>query len=353
MLIPLVVLRARVGRCHDSTMSTAQFDTAVQAMGTVSAIASSGDPVNERGRAVLAELKKLIPFEAAEICSINPLTGESVQIAAEGYSDQVLGQLHSSDFHDLMDLLGIKETGRPVRMKDLPGDPLDNWAVADVLYPAGYAEGLTMCLRTPDGRVTGVINLSTVSTSHPSDIARDAVANLCGTLGNLADPLQSGKWIAMLLGAGSMAVGLDGAGSAISLPGLTGHKLLTEGTDLLEVAKGAAVHNSWGSFLWADDEDWFQVRVVPCRGEQPIMTVVSMDAIEIGPLSRRELEVLTLAAEGLSNQEIGNALVISNRTVASHVEHILDKLSAPNRAAAAAYALREGFIMGRVTRYDR
>lgn len=82
------------------------------------------------------------------------------------------------------------------------------------------------------------------------------------------------------------------------------------------------------------------------------MTVVSMDAIEIGPLSRRELEVLTLAAEGLSNQEIGNALVISNRTVASHVEHILDKLSAPNRAAAAAYALREGFIMGRVTRYD-
>ena len=120
-------------------MSTAQFDTAVQAMGTVSAIASSGDPVNERGRAVLAELKKLIPFEAAEICSINPLTGESVQIAAEGYSDQVLGQLHSSDFHDLMDLLGIKETGRPVRMKDLPGDPLDNWAVADVLYPAGYA----------------------------------------------------------------------------------------------------------------------------------------------------------------------------------------------------------------------
>ena len=55
----------------------------------------------------------------------------------------------------------------------------------------------------------------------------------------------------------------------------------------------------------------------------------------------------------LSNQEIGNALIISNRTVATHVEHILDKLSAPNRAAAAAYALREGFIMGHVTRYDQ
>jgi DNA-binding CsgD family transcriptional regulator len=201
--------------------------------------------------------------------------------------------------------------------------------------------------------VTGVINLSTLSTDHPSDIARDAVAHLCATLGNLADPLQSGKWIAMLLGAGSMAIGLDSNGSAISIPGLTGHKLLTEGTDLLKVAKGAAVHNSWGSFVWPDDDEWFRVRVVPCRGEQPIMTVVSMDSIDIGPLTRRELEVLTLAAEGLSNQEIGDALVISSRTVATHVEHILAKLSAPNRAAAAAYALREGLIMGHVARHDQ
>jgi DNA-binding CsgD family transcriptional regulator len=333
-------------------MSAVEVDSTIGAMGTIAAIASDSGPVTERGRAVLEELKRIIPFEAAEICSINPITGDSMLIASEGYSQQVLNELHSVEFHELMEDLGIKSTGRPVRMRDLPGDPLDNWAVADVLYPAGFREGLTMCLRTPDGRVTGVINLSTLSTEHPSDIARDAVAHLCATLGNLADPLQSGKWIAMLLGAGSMAIGLDGNGTAISIPGLTGHKLLTDGTDLLKVAKGAAVHNSWGSFVWPDDDDWFRVRVVPCRGVQPIMTVVSMDAIDIGPLSRRELEVLTLAAEGLSNQEIGDALVISNRTVATHVEHILAKLSAPNRAAAAAYALREGLIMGHVARHD-
>ena len=326
---------------------------AIGTMGTVAAIASSGGSVNERGREVLEELRKIIPFEAGEICSINPLTGESVQVAVDGYSDRILDDLHSDQFHSIMSSLRLQETGRPIRMRDLPGDPLDNWAVADVLYPAGYAEGMTMCLRTPDGRFTGVMNLSTLSTEHPSDIARDAVAHLCATLGNLADPLQSGKWIAMLLGAGSMAIGLNDAGAAVSIPGLTGHKLLADGTDLLEVAKTAAVYNSWGSFVWPDDDDWFRVRVVPCRGEQPIMTVVSMDSIDIGPLTRRELEVLTLAAEGLSNQEIGYALVISNRTVASHIEHILDKLSAPNRAAAAAYALREGLILGQVIRHDR
>ena len=42
------------------------------------------------------------------------------------------------------------------------------------------------------------------------------------------------------------------------------------------------------------------------------------------------------------------AHVIRSRTVATHVEHILDKLEAPNRAAAASYALREGYILGRV-----
>jgi DNA-binding NarL/FixJ family response regulator len=78
-----------------------------------------------------------------------------------------------------------------------------------------------------------------------------------------------------------------------------------------------------------------------------------LDTIDLGPLTRRELEVLTLAAEGLSNNEIGEALVVTTRTVATHVEHILDKIQAPNRAAAASYALREGLILGKVDRHDR
>ena len=325
---------------------------AIDAMGSVAAITSDGGDVSERGRAVLAELRKIIPFEAGEICSISPISGGSIQVVAEGYSDDVLADLHSTQFHNIMASLDLQATGRPVRMRDLPGDPMENWAVADVLYPAGYAEGMTMCLRTTDGRFTGVINLSTTSTEHPSDIARDAVSHLCATLGNFVDPLQSGKWISMLLGARSMAIGLDMAGDAVSIPGLMGHKLLVDGTDLLNVAKKSAVHNSWGSFVWPDEDDWFRVRVVPCKGEQHITAVVSMDSIDIGPLSRRELEVLTLAAEGLSNHQIGNALVISNRTVATHIEHILDKLDAPNRAAAAAYALRSGLILGQVARHD-
>jgi LuxR family maltose regulon positive regulatory protein len=58
----------------------------------------------------------------------------------------------------------------------------------------------------------------------------------------------------------------------------------------------------------------------------------------IEPLSERELEVLRLAAEGLSNQEIADRLVISVGTVKTHVHNILGKLEVRRRTQAAARA---------------
>lgn len=60
------------------------------------------------------------------------------------------------------------------------------------------------------------------------------------------------------------------------------------------------------------------------------------------PLTDREVEVLALVAKGLSNQEIADTLIISERTVRTHVSNILDKLQLANRTQAALYALREG-----------
>ena len=60
------------------------------------------------------------------------------------------------------------------------------------------------------------------------------------------------------------------------------------------------------------------------------------------PLTEREVQVLMLVAQGMSNQEIADTLVISERTVRTHVSNILSKLHLANRTQAALYALKEG-----------
>lgn len=60
------------------------------------------------------------------------------------------------------------------------------------------------------------------------------------------------------------------------------------------------------------------------------------------PLTEREVEVLRLVAQGLSNDDIAQKLVVSERTVRTHVSHILDKLHLANRTQMALYAVREG-----------
>ena len=60
------------------------------------------------------------------------------------------------------------------------------------------------------------------------------------------------------------------------------------------------------------------------------------------PLTVRELEVLQLVAQGLTNQEIAEQLVLGERTVGNHISKILGKLHVANRTQAALYALREG-----------
>jgi DNA-binding NarL/FixJ family response regulator len=53
---------------------------------------------------------------------------------------------------------------------------------------------------------------------------------------------------------------------------------------------------------------------------------------------------MALVAQGLSNQQIAAALVLSEHTVHRHVANILAKLGQASRAAATAYALRNGLV---------
>jgi DNA-binding NarL/FixJ family response regulator len=61
-------------------------------------------------------------------------------------------------------------------------------------------------------------------------------------------------------------------------------------------------------------------------------------------LSERELEVLRLVASGKSNRDIAAALVISEHTVARHLQNIYAKLGLSSRAAATAFAFEHELV---------
>jgi ATP/maltotriose-dependent transcriptional regulator MalT len=63
-----------------------------------------------------------------------------------------------------------------------------------------------------------------------------------------------------------------------------------------------------------------------------------------GQLTARELEVLRLVAQGMTNRQIAEALVLSERTVINHVSHIFAKIGVEHRSSATAFALRRGLL---------
>jgi DNA-binding NarL/FixJ family response regulator len=73
------------------------------------------------------------------------------------------------------------------------------------------------------------------------------------------------------------------------------------------------------------------------KGETPPVTSITA-------LTPREREVLKLVAQGMSNIEIADSLVVSRATVKTHVANILEKLSARDRVQAAAIAYKSGLL---------
>lgn len=63
---------------------------------------------------------------------------------------------------------------------------------------------------------------------------------------------------------------------------------------------------------------------------------------DLGGLTRREIDVVRLVAEGLTNQQIARRLVLSEATVKTHLNHVLSKLDVDGRPGLVAWAWRQG-----------
>jgi NarL family two-component system response regulator LiaR len=70
----------------------------------------------------------------------------------------------------------------------------------------------------------------------------------------------------------------------------------------------------------------------------------SAEGVESDQLSEREMEVLKLAAEGMTNMEIANQLALSVRTIQGHLSNIFSKMQVGSRTEAVIQALRKGWF---------
>src|SRR5256885_14337723 len=99
--------------------------------------------------------------------------------------------------------------------------------------------------------------------------------------------------------------------------------LLAEATESATRSLGAA---KFGAEFEAGKRLTRQAAMRLALGESDDHEIATTHGSETGPLARREVEVAQLVADGLSNKQVAARLLISERTVATHVGHILDKL---------------------------
>lgn len=163
--------------------------------------------------------------------------------------------------------------------------------------------------------------------------------------------------VAGLVDGARAGVLLNVDGDVELLPGLDAHALLAVDSPVLVLARAelaaAHVHRT---FLWPlggshapDGHVRVTVLASPAAAPARVTGLVLLSPPgDLRGLTPRELEVLGLMVDGCSNWQISRSLVVAERTVTAHVEHILDKLDAPTRTAAAVRADRTGlYVPGR------
>jgi DNA-binding CsgD family transcriptional regulator len=322
----------------------------------LSEIADSSEPLSRRAEAMLGALRRVVPFDAAWLALAEPHGRRYMTLATVGVADSTAIYLAGpKHVHDI-ELAGTVRAARPLTPGDLPypAEELETWA--QCLIPAGIHNGFAMGLFASDSRPVGFLALMSGSREAPTEQVRRSLGRLTTVLGRGIDPMRTFSAAASLVKGASAGAVLHENGWIELLPGFRPLELLAAGSPAVAAARAAIEGGQlYASFLWplgGRHAPGGHVRITvlgPSEDVPAFLTgmVLASPAGNLHGLTPRELEVLGLLIDGLSNAAIARALVVASRTVAAHVEHILDKLSAPSRTLAAVRARREGLYVPR------
>lgn len=317
-------------------------------------IADSGAPLSERAPELLDRLRHLLPFDAAWLAVADPDGPGWSCVASTGLDDRVLEHLAGPVFAHDVELTHTGPADVPLSPSDLPypATELPTWA--ECFLPAGFHEALGVSLAHGARRRVGHLALLSVPGRPPSPEVRQRLRRLAPVLARGADPLRTVAASARLVRGATAAAVLHRRGGVRPLPGLDGDELLAADSPVVAVARSRIEEGQvCASFLWPRGgphalEGHVRVTVLTCPDGAAVGvvgTVVLSPPGQLHGLTPRELVVLGLVVDGCTNQEIARSLVLSPRTVATHLEHVLVKLDATTRTLAAVRAEREGLLV--------
>jgi len=313
-------------------------------------VASSTDPLPQRAHAVLQSLGRWVPADAAWLALSDPRSHTYATAASTGLDRSIVAYLDRPAAAVEIQETGLNRDQPPVSLTELPTplEELPTWS--ECLIPAGFRGGLGVPLFEPGGLLVGVLGLLSSSREPPFLESRDRLGQLSPVIARGLSPMRSLLAAARIVQGAAAGAVLLRDGTTCPLPGLGDHALLVGSSPVAEIARGALGDGQvYRSFMWParhGSRGGSHVRItVLAATDLPAfvlgIALVTPD-VDTRGLTPRELEVLGLLVDGRSNQQIARRLAVAPRTVAAHVEHLLEKLKAPTRTVAAVRAEREG-----------
>ena len=291
-----------------------------------------------RAETVLAALESLLSCSAAAVERWDPVRNVHETLASAGYVDEALVAMESA-FHEDPLFPVVRDRGRPLRVCDIHPADRRGPMFDRVIVPLRFTDGVSVCL-SAGGRYVGSLHASTVR-DGVDDESVALLRLLSADLACLLDPL-GGLSVATPGADGEALAWAPGTGRCRSLTPAARPELLATGSPLAALLAPSSWPSRLGRHLLVLRGT--ELLAVEARPAGRWVVVEHRPVPAPAGLSLRELEVLCVLAEGATNRMAARQLGVTERTVATHVEHLLTKLGTGNRAGAAAFAVAAGLV---------
>ncbi|WP_424533962.1 response regulator transcription factor [Sphaerisporangium viridialbum] len=287
----------------------------------------------------MTALRKIIPVEAYEFVAFDPATGCHRSLLSSGYAR--VDADAAEEYARLDPYRRAMATRVPLPM----GSPGTELYYRRHLEPYGWRSGLTAPLFVTEGRYTGLLHVNSREALPPEtttviSAVSSALAHVTDLTRCVIDPLG--------LPPGFHAVAFERGGRRRAVAGWPTSEAVEREPIMAELARDFIDSRELSRRgLWLDSSgQWREVRVhragVGFHGAIQGAVIAERPCALPYDLTAREIEVLTRVALGDSNPQIAAVLVLSVRTVTTHLEHIFAKLGCDSRTRLTTKVLAEG-----------